>query len=60
MSHQRVPTGKSLPHDADRDKGQPYAKEIEDYSRGVAQPPKEHTGKREERRTPRAGASRAK
>jgi hypothetical protein len=39
-------------------KGQPYAKEIEDYSGGVAKPPKEQVGKREERKTPRARASR--
>jgi hypothetical protein len=48
------PVGKNLPHDTDREKGQPYAKEIEDYSGGVAKPPKEQVEKREERKTPRA------
>ena len=52
--------GKNLPHDTDREKGQPYAKEIEDYSGDVAKPPKEQAGKREERKTPRARRSRAK
>jgi hypothetical protein len=46
--------GKSLPHETGREKGQPYATESEDYSGGVAQPPKEQTGKREERKSPRA------
>jgi hypothetical protein len=36
---------KSLPHDQDRDERQPYAKEHEDYGRGVAKPPEEHVGK---------------
>jgi hypothetical protein len=31
----------SLPHDHDREGGQPYAKEVEDYKRGVASPPEE-------------------
>ena len=48
------PVGKSLPHDTDREKGQPYAKENEDYSGGVAQPPQEQVGTRDERKTPRA------
>ena len=42
-----------LPHQTDRKKGQPYAKEYEDYSGGVAQPPKEQVGKQEPK-TPRA------
>jgi hypothetical protein len=54
------PAGKNLPHDTDREEGQPYAKEIEDYSGGVAKPPKEQVGKREERKTPPAGAPRVK
>ncbi len=52
--------GKNLPHDTDREKGQPYAKENEDYSGDVAKPPKEQAGKREEPKTPRARRSRAK
>ena len=31
----------SLPHDHDREGGQPYAKEVEDYKGGVASPPEE-------------------
>ncbi len=31
----------SLPHDDNRESGQPYAKEFEDYARGVAKPPQE-------------------
>ncbi len=46
-------TGRTLPHETDREKGQPYAKENEDYSGGVAQPPKEQVGKSDERKTPR-------
>jgi hypothetical protein len=46
-------TGRTLPHQVDREKGQPYAKENEDYSGGVAQPPKQQVGQREERKTPR-------
>jgi hypothetical protein len=29
----------SLPHDNNREGGQPYAKEVEDYKQGVAKPP---------------------
>jgi hypothetical protein len=29
----------SLPHDHDRERGQPYATELEDYSHGVPPPP---------------------
>jgi len=36
----------ALPHDHDRENRQPYAKEAEDYGRGVATPPKEQTGRR--------------
>jgi hypothetical protein len=46
--------GKNLPHETDREQSQPYAKETEDYSGGVAQPPKEQVGNREERKPPRA------
>ncbi len=35
----------ALPHDHDRENRQPYAKEAEDYGRGVATPPKEQTGR---------------
>ena len=31
----------SLPHEHDREGGQPYAKEVEDYKHGVASPPEE-------------------
>jgi hypothetical protein len=55
-----APAGKNLPHDTDREKGQPYAKEIEDHSGGVAKPPKEQAGEREERKAPRARPSRVK
>jgi hypothetical protein len=43
----------SLPHNPDREGGQPYAREVEDYQRGVANPPKEHgeqEGERERRK----------
>jgi hypothetical protein len=33
-----------LPHDHDREGGQPYAKEAEDYGQGVIKPPAEQTG----------------
>ena len=33
-----------LPHDHDREGGQPYAKEVEDYQGGVASPPEEQRG----------------
>jgi hypothetical protein len=35
----------SLPHATERE-GQPYAKEVEDYSHGVASPPEEQGGHR--------------
>ena len=34
----------TLPHDRDRERGQPYATEVEDYSHGVAPPPAEQGG----------------
>jgi hypothetical protein len=34
-----------LPHDHHRDRGQPYATEVEDYSHGVAPPPAEQGGR---------------
>jgi hypothetical protein len=34
----------SLPHERDRERGQPYATEVEDYSHGVAPPPAEQGG----------------
>ena len=34
----------SLPHDRDREQGQPYATEVEDYSHGGAPPPAEQGG----------------
>jgi hypothetical protein len=39
----------SLPHDYDREGGQPYAKEVEDYKRGVASPPEEQVAKEGDR-----------
>jgi hypothetical protein len=38
----------SLPHATERD-GQPYTKEVEDYSHGVASPPEEQGGHRSNR-----------
>jgi hypothetical protein len=39
---------KGLPHNEQRDQGQPYAKEVDEYSGGgVIQPPKVQVGKRE-------------
>jgi hypothetical protein len=35
-----------LPHDRDREGGQPYAKEVEDYKSGVASPPTVQVGMR--------------
>ena len=35
----------SLQHDHDREGGQPYAKEAEDYMRGVISPPEEQVAK---------------
>jgi hypothetical protein len=54
MSRFRRPANKegenALPHESDREKGQPYAKETEEYSgKGVVRPPKEQVGKRDER-----------
>jgi hypothetical protein len=34
----------SLPHDRDREGGQPYAKEVEDYKSGVASTPTVQVG----------------
>jgi hypothetical protein len=50
--------GRPLPHQNDREKAQPYAKENEDYSGGVVEPPKEQVGKREKRQTPGASSPR--
>ena len=35
----------TLPHNHDREQGQPYATEVEDYSHGVAAPPAEQRGR---------------
>ena len=35
----------SLPHEEDREGGQPYGKEVDDYQRGVALPPEEQRGR---------------
>jgi hypothetical protein len=34
-----------LPHDEDREGGQPYAKEVDDYQKGVASPPEDQVGR---------------
>jgi hypothetical protein len=47
----------TLPHDHNRESSQPYAREVEDYGRGVSKPPKEQTA-REVR--PRSKGDRAK
>jgi hypothetical protein len=47
----------SLPHDHDREGGQPYAKEVEDYDSGVASPPKEQVGREADHRTKKANPS---
>ena len=39
----------SLPHDHDREGGQPNAKEVDDYKRGVASPPEEQVAKEGDR-----------
>lgn len=46
----------SLPHDHDREKGQPYAKELEDYKHGVASPPEEQVGQDASRKTSKGEA----
>ncbi len=44
----------SLPQDRDREGQQPYATEVEDYKQGVATPPEEQGGRRDNPRTTRA------
>jgi hypothetical protein len=44
----------SSPHDHDRERGQPYATEVEDYGHGVAPPPAEQGGREANSRTTRA------
>ncbi len=44
----------NLPHDHDREGRQPYAKETEDYGRGVSTPPEEQTGRGADPKTKRA------
>jgi hypothetical protein len=34
-------TEREQPHDSDRDERQPYAKELDDYAHGVANPPEQ-------------------
>jgi hypothetical protein len=41
----RVRPQPSLRQDHDRERGQPYATEVEDYSHGVAPPPAEQGGR---------------
>jgi hypothetical protein len=43
----------SLLHDRDRERGQPYATEVEDYSHGVAPSPTEQGGREVNSRTTR-------
>ena len=56
----------SLPHDQDREGGQPYAKEVEDYAHGVAKPPEDQGGpeaqfpdSKKRRKSDKAGSIRA-
>jgi hypothetical protein len=42
-----------LPHDHDRERGQPYATEVEEYSHGVAPPPAEQGGQEANPKTTR-------
>ena len=48
MSRYRFPPNKdatkSVPHERDRAKQQPYAKEVEEYSGDVVKPPEQKTG----------------
>jgi hypothetical protein len=44
----------SLPHEHDREDRQPYAKEVEDYKHGVANPPEEQGGREPNPRTAKA------
>jgi hypothetical protein len=50
---------RSLPHDYDREGGQPYAKEVEDYDRGVASPPEGQVGCEPNSRTKKTAPSQA-
>jgi hypothetical protein len=43
-SQSRPKTQQAQPHDSDRDERQPYAKELDDYAHGVANPPEEQIG----------------
>jgi hypothetical protein len=45
--------GQTQSHDPDREKLQPYAKELEDYGHGVVNPPEERIGKQESVARPR-------
>jgi hypothetical protein len=47
----------SLPHDREREGGQPYAKEVEDYESGVASPPTEQVGPGVDHRTKKTNPS---
>ena len=42
----RPNTPQEQPHDLDREERQPYAKELDDYAHGVANPPQEQIGSR--------------
>jgi hypothetical protein len=46
-----APLQQSLTHDRDREQGQPYATEVEDYSHAVAPPPAEQRGREASSRT---------
>jgi hypothetical protein len=46
----------SLPHEHDREGGQPYAKEVEDYKHGVASPPEEQVAKERDRTSKKSPA----
>ena len=44
------------PDDDDREGGQPYATEVDDYQQGVASPPVEHGGREANRKAKKAPA----
>jgi hypothetical protein len=48
----------SLPHDPEREGGQAYGKEVEDYTGGVASPPEVQVGPEADRRTKKTNPSR--
>jgi hypothetical protein len=49
----------SLPHDPEREGGQAYAKEVEDYTTGVASPPTERVDHEADRKQGKAVSARS-